>query len=138
MVADRRGSSIGGGITTLRLSVSRLRCYRAGSVAAGTYSLKFLGHRAMAHRRENAKMSQHQIARLRAYVENGAVVLASDDPNLRQGSDGNWTFTIVKGSPAEVVFELYASDKQDARSALRQVGRDQSLQIPGLRTLAGV
>jgi hypothetical protein len=49
-------------------------------------------------------------------------VLASDDPNLRRGSDGNWKFTIVKDSPAEVVFELYARGEAAARSALRSSG----------------
>src|SRR5262245_21567839 len=76
----------------------------------------------MKHTRGGLKVSQQQIVRLRAYVENGAVMLASDDSNLRRGSDGNWKFTIVKDSPAEVVFELSASGNAAARSALRSSG----------------
>jgi hypothetical protein len=69
-------------------------------------------------------MTTPQIATITARVENGKVVLSSTHPQLVRADDGSWTFTILEGTPAEVVVHLQAVDdgggKRTVRSLLRQ------------------
>ncbi|MEM7160760.1 MAG: hypothetical protein AAF799_48450 [Myxococcota bacterium] len=55
-------------------------------------------------------MPQEQEVEILAKIEGNNVVFDSGHEQLRRNSDGTWTFTILEGTPAQVVFRLVPTD----------------------------
>jgi hypothetical protein len=70
-------------------------------------------------------VADQQTCNIFGSIQDGTIVLSSRDPNLQRRSDGTQVFTIMKGTPAHVVFLLDIADGGNSwvvRSSLRGDG----------------